>query len=117
MKAAKVRNVVWLTADVHYAASHFYDPAQAQFQDFDGFWEFVSGPLHAATFGPQKLDRTFGIQQKFSVRETIPAGSQPPSAGFQYFGHVRIDGITRTMTVTHHNIAGAKLWSIDLPAV
>jgi len=31
--------------------AHFYDPAKAQFTDFDAFWEFVSGPLNAGTFG------------------------------------------------------------------
>src|SRR5262249_36602610 len=38
MKHKRVRNVVWLTADVHYCAAHFYDPARAVFHDFDGFW-------------------------------------------------------------------------------
>ena len=26
MKAADIDNVVWLTADVHYTAAHYYDP-------------------------------------------------------------------------------------------
>ena len=29
----KIRNVVWVTADVHYAAAHRYDPERAQFKD------------------------------------------------------------------------------------
>ena len=29
----------------------------AQFQDFDPFWEFVSGPIHAGTFGPASSTR------------------------------------------------------------
>ena len=52
-----VRNVVWLTADVHYTAAHFYDPNRAAFSDFDPFWEFVSGPLHAGTFRSQRAQR------------------------------------------------------------
>ena len=52
--------LVWLTADVHYTAAHRYDPNRAQFQDFAPFWEFVSGPLNAGTFGPNELDATFG---------------------------------------------------------
>ena len=55
-----IRNVVWLTADVHYTAAHRYDPNRAQFQEFAPFWEFVSGPLNAGTFGPNPLDATFG---------------------------------------------------------
>ena len=45
IKHNAIQNVVWLTADVHYTAAHYYDPNQAQFQDFNPFWEFVSGPL------------------------------------------------------------------------
>ncbi|MCB1488390.1 MAG: alkaline phosphatase D family protein, partial [Bauldia sp.] len=59
IKTAGITNTVWLTADVHYTAAHYYDPSKAQFQDFEPFWEFVSGPLHAGTFGPNDLDMTF----------------------------------------------------------
>ena len=52
MKRAGIRNTVWLTADMHYTAAHRYDPNRAVFQDFEPFWEFVSGPLHAGTWGP-----------------------------------------------------------------
>ena len=58
LKRQRLRNVVWLTADVHYCAAHYYDPARAAFSDFDGFWEFVAGPLNAGSFGPNTLDRT-----------------------------------------------------------
>ena len=47
IKVAKIQNTVWFTADVHYTAAHYYNPDKAAFQDFDPFWEFVSGPLHA----------------------------------------------------------------------
>jgi alkaline phosphatase D len=52
--------VVWITADVHYCAAHYYDRAKAQFTDFDPFWEFVTGPLNAGGFGPGVLDNTSG---------------------------------------------------------
>ena len=52
MRARKVSNVVWLTADVHYAAAHHYTPSRARFKDFDPFWEFVAGPINAGNFGP-----------------------------------------------------------------
>jgi alkaline phosphatase D len=67
IKQKNIRNVVWLTADVHYAAAHYYDPAKAQFTDFKPFWEFVAGPLNSGTFGPNKLDNTFGPQVKFKA--------------------------------------------------
>jgi alkaline phosphatase D len=53
IKTAGITNTVWLTADVHYAAAHYCNPDKAQFQGFEPFWEFVSGPLHAGTFGPR----------------------------------------------------------------
>ena len=61
-----IRNVVWLTADMHYTAAHYYDPNRAQFQEFAPFWEFVSGPLNAGTFGPNALDDTFGPEVVFA---------------------------------------------------
>ena len=40
----------------------------------------------------------------------------PPTEGGLYFGHVRIDGRTRAMTVTHRDLAGAVLHRLELPA-
>ncbi len=31
MKRSGVKNTIWLTADVHYAASHYYNPERAVF--------------------------------------------------------------------------------------
>jgi alkaline phosphatase D len=115
IKQRKIRNVVWLTADVHYCAAHHYDPAKAQFTDFDPFWEFIAGPLNAGTFGPGELDDTFGPQVKFTG---IPKGMRPnrsPKDGFQFFGAVKIDGKTGTMTVSLHDINGRKMYGVDLP--
>ena len=49
IKHAGIRNTVWLTADMHYTAANYYDPNRAVFQDFEPFWEFISGPIHAGT--------------------------------------------------------------------
>jgi alkaline phosphatase D len=100
MKHGGIHNVVWLTAEVHYTAAHYYDPSRAAFQDFEPFWEFVSGPLHAGTFGPAALDQTFGPVEKFA-KAPLPDEPQnlPPSAGLQFFGIVEIDGDTQVMTV------------------
>lgn len=116
MKAKRLRNVIWLTADVHYAASHHYHPTRAAFTEFDPFWEFVSGPLHAGTFGPNSLDLTLGAEARWNSR---PAGSVTagPHTAEQFFGTVRINGPTKAATVTHFNRDGVQLWSIDLPAV
>ena len=114
IKSAGVTNSVWLTADVHYAAAHYYDPNKAQFQDFEPFWEFVSGPLHAGTFGPNELDNTFGPEVKFIKAPGLGKQNLPPSAGMQFFGHVKIDGGTGQMTVTLRDRADVALWSTTL---
>ncbi len=117
IKDQKIHNVVWLTADVHYAAAHYYDPAKARFTEFQSFWEFVAGPLHAGTFGPARLDDTFGPEVKF---QAIPDGmkpNRPPSEGYQFFGVVRIDGKTAALTVSLHNRKGDRLYSVELPPV
>jgi alkaline phosphatase D len=114
LKAGGVRNVVWLTADVHHAAAHRYDPSRARFADFDPFWEFVAGPMNAGTFGPAPLDATFGPEVKFCA---VPKGlkpNRPPSEGLQFFGTVRIAGPTGSMTVALHDINGKTLYSVDL---
>src|SRR5258705_43565 len=114
IKASGVVNTVWLTADVHSAAAHFYNPDKAQFQDFEPFWEFVSGPLHAGTFGPNELDNTFGPEVKFIKAPGLDKQNLPPSAGMQFFGHVKIDGATGQMIVTLRDRADVALWSTTL---
>jgi alkaline phosphatase D len=114
IKAAKVQNTVWLTADVHYTAAHYYNPDKAAFQDFEPFWEFVSGPIHAGTFGPNDLDMTFGPEVKFVKAPGADQQNLSPAAGFQFFGHVAIKADTGVMTVTLRDTADTALWSVDL---
>ena len=112
IKRAGVRNTLWLTADVHYTAAHYYDPNKAAFQDFEPFWEFVSGPIHAGSFPQNQLDNTFGPQLVYVKAPSAP--NQPPSDGLQFFGHVAIDGGTQLMTVTLKDRDDRALWSIIL---
>ena len=114
IKRRKIRNTVWLTADVHYTAAHRYDPTKAAFTDFDPFWEFVSGPLHAGAFGPNALDATFGPQQVFVAAP--PRANASPLEGYQFFGEVQIDGDSRALTVFLRDLTGASLWSTTLRA-
>ncbi|MTJ55051.1 alkaline phosphatase [Anabaena sp. UHCC 0253] len=114
IKQNDIRNVVWLTADVHYAAAHYYDPNKAQFTDFKPFWEFVAGPLNSGNFGPNQLDNTFGPEVRFQTASPEIKLNQPPSSGLQFFGMVKIDGKTEVLTVTLHNLEGQKLYSLDL---
>jgi alkaline phosphatase D len=116
LKRRHVRNVVWLTADVHYCAAHYYDPAKAAFQDFEGFWEFVSGPLNAGTFGPGTLDRTFGPQVVFFKAPPPGLANLSPYSGLQFFGEVNIDAQNANMTVDLRKIDGVPIFSRTLQA-
>lgn len=118
IKTSNVTNTVWLTADVHYTAAHYYDPNKAKFQDFNPFWEFVSGPLHAGSFGPNDMDATFGPDVRFYAG---PAPGQeqnlPPSVGLQFFGLVDIDGVSEQMTVRLMDRADKELYKATLDPV
>jgi len=105
---------IGLDRAVHYTAAHYYDPDKAQFQDFAPFWEFVSGPLNAGTFGPNKLDATFRPQLMYVKAPPEGQVNLPPSAGLQFFGEVFIEGASGQMTVTLKDLTGADLWSTTL---
>ena len=115
MKRAGIRNTVWLTADMHYTAAHRYDPNRAVFQDFEPFWEFVSGPLHAGTWAPAPLDNTFGPAVMFQKGCSAEQGENlAPCFGLQFFGRVDIDGRSEVMTVTLKDVDNRDLWSVDI---
>lgn len=116
IKHQRVKNVVWFTADVHYCAAHYYDPSVAQFQDFKPFWEFVSGPIHAGSFGPNALDNTFGPTVIFEMAPPLGQVNLPPSAGLQFFGQVDINPYNKAMTVTLKDLNGSAVFSQEVAA-
>jgi alkaline phosphatase D len=115
MKRREIRNVVWVTADVHYTAAHYYDPSKAAFADFDPFWEFVGGPVNAGTFGPGDLDGTFGPEVRFQKAPPTGQANLPPTAGYQFFGVGHIDARSRAMAVKLMDVFGTVLYSVELP--
>jgi alkaline phosphatase D len=116
IKHEHVNNIVWLTADVHYAAAHYYDPSKAQTKDFAPFWEFVAGPLNAGSFGPNTTDATFGPQVVFSKAPPAGQTNLSPFAGLQFFGEVNIDNNSQALTVDLKDINGTTVFSKTLPA-
>jgi alkaline phosphatase D len=102
LKQRGVKNVVWVTADVHYAAAHHFDPARATF-DFNPFWELVAGPIHAGTFGPEVLDPSLGGEVRFQWVPPAGTGNLPPWDGLQTYG---------TLDVSREVLV-ASLWGID----
>jgi alkaline phosphatase D len=115
IKHAGIRNTLWITADLHYTAAHYYDPNRAVFQDFAPFWEFVSGPIHAGTWTQVPMERTFGPQVVFHNASSEEQGDNlAPCFGLQFFGQVAIDGETQTLTVALKDVEDRTLWSITL---
>lgn len=116
IKRHRIRNVVWITADVHYTAANHYDPERASFTDFDPFWEFVSGPLHCSPFTarPTELDQTFGPRVHFThgKEEPLPVKIAPRPEN-QHVGHLAI-AATGELTVSLYDGGGTVLWSTTL---
>jgi alkaline phosphatase D len=112
MQRHGVRNTLWLTTDVHYTSANVYSPDRAAFQDFDPFWEFVSGPVNAGAFPAGPLDATFGPEAVFT--KAPPAPNSSPLDDFQFFGQVDIDAATKVLTVTLKDKRGAALWETAL---
>lgn len=112
----RIRNVVWLAADVHYSAAHFFDPGRASFHEFNPFWEFISGPFHTRPGRVRHLDLTFGPERRFRTPVSEDK-NPPPSAGHQYFGHARIDGKSGVLTVSFRDLANRILYSQPIEPV
>ncbi|MDT9593668.1 alkaline phosphatase D family protein [Nocardioides zeae] len=111
-KAAGVRNVVWITADVHFTAAHHFSPERADFTDFDPFWEFVAGPLAASSFRTTEVDGTFGARQVFA-RGNPGRSRRAPTPELTFVGHGSIDADGR-LRVELRDGTGAVLHSVDL---
>ncbi|MBS1123285.1 MAG: Tat (twin-arginine translocation) pathway signal sequence domain protein [Deltaproteobacteria bacterium] len=115
IKARGIKNLVWITADVHYAAAHHFDPARAQTVDFDPFWEFVAGPIHAGTFGPNPLDPTFGPEVRFQWAPPAGKTNLAPWDGYQSFG--TIDVTRDALTVILWDLDGHERYRVELPFI
>lgn len=112
IKRNRIRNVVWLTTDVHYTAAHYFDPNQAAYSDFDPFWQFTTGPLHAGAYPADVVDTTFGAQQVFVKAPSYANAS--PATEFQFFGQVSISAETQVLTVNLRDNSGAVVFSKQL---
>jgi alkaline phosphatase D len=91
VKAEGIRNIVWLSTDVHYARLLRYEPSG----DLAGlaFHEFIAGPASAGSAQPRPLSRTFSPIELFA-RGQRPDPSRP---SFFNFGLLQIaaDGLLR----------------------
>ena len=114
LKARGVRNVAWITADVHYAAAHHFDPVRARGGvDFEPFWELVAGPIHAGTFGPEELDPSLGAEVRFQWAPPPGQGNLAPWDGLQSFG--TIDVSPDALAIALWGIDGRERYRVELP--
>jgi len=79
-----LRNVVWISTDIHVARILSYDPDQDGTVDFH---ELISGPLNAITGNFDPLDQTFHPSILYEENK------------FFNFGVVKIDGRSGALTV------------------
>jgi len=106
----RVEGVVWLSADVHYAAAHHFHPERSELGEFNPFWEFVAGPINAATLGPKRIDPTFGPRVDFkSVKDSLKRGLSPLDQQ-QFYGMGELDPITKQLHITLHNLTGEIIY-------
>jgi len=82
-------------------------PTARSFRISSRFWEFISGPLHAGTWGPGDLDNTFGPQVRYQNGCSLAQGENlAPCFGLQFYGLIEVDGATEAMTVTLKDVGG-----------
>jgi alkaline phosphatase D len=102
---ANVKNVVWLSTDVHFAAGFRYHPIED-----DPNWEmyeFVSGPLNAQSFPKQTLDTSFNPERLFFFGPAYVGEPRTWAQAKQWFNYGQID-IDRTgiLSVAIKNVDG-----------
>jgi alkaline phosphatase D len=117
LQERKVKNVIWVTADVHYSAAHHFHPDRAAEKAFDPFWEFVAGPAHAGSFSMGEPDPTFGIDVRFKGVPADLKPNRPPDAGFQFFGQLDISPSDQMLTVSIINTSGTRVYEQQLAPV
>lgn len=100
LQARPLRNVVWLSTDIHVARIFSYDPNQDGVADFH---EFISGPLSAITGNLDPLDQTFHPRILYEEND------------FFNFGVVKIDGISGALTVEIRDQEGKVHYTLRLP--
>lgn len=111
-----IRNVIWLTADVHFAEVIRYRP------DLDGdgrpdleFYEIANGPLSAIGAPPPPQA---GHSQTFRPEILFAYGPRTfvVDPAFFNFGVARINGRTGEFTIELRDINGAAKFTLTIPA-
>lgn len=101
LQEKRMRNVVWLSTDIHVARFFSYDPNNDGNPDF---YEFISGPLSAITGNLDSLDQTF--------HPTIVYEEN----GFFNFGVVKVNGKNGALTAEIRDQEGKVHHALTLKA-
>jgi len=113
MRDIGLRNVVWITTDVHFATVLRYIP----FDDTPDFivHEFVAGPLQAGQFPKQELDPTLHPERLFFHGAESPEAVQTYAQAREYvnFGLIEVD-LDGQLRASLHNVDGAELYRLEL---
>jgi alkaline phosphatase D len=107
-----VRNLVWLTTDVHFAAAFRYAPPEIPGFTFH---EFISGPLHAGIFPHDRLDPTLGPERLWRLDFPDPDAPHPFADARPRFNFGTLDlDAAGALTVRIVNAAGDVLFAHTL---
>lgn len=113
MQQSKMRNVAFITTDVHFGEVFRYTP----FNDDPSFqvYEFVTGPLNAGVFPNQAYDTTLAPERLFffgpDSADAVTTWAQAKS-WFNY-GAIEIDADGR-MNASLRNVDGAPVYELTL---
>ncbi len=110
LKDKDIRNVVFITTDVHFAAAFRYRPFP-EFPDFE-FYEFVSGPMNAGLFPNLEFDETLGTERLFWFGPESGVSNYEDALRWMNFGAIAIDS-EGLLHASIRNLQG-ELYRIDL---
>jgi alkaline phosphatase D len=113
LRTAGVRNLLWLTTDVHFASVQRFQPF-AKTPDFI-FHEVVTGPLQAGLFPQRRLDPTLNPKRLFYHG---PEPAQAPESfeealNWFNFGTLEVNAVGR-LAIAVRGVDGSALYELVL---
>lgn len=112
MRSEDMRNVVWITTDVHFATVFRYTP----FAEHPSFkiHEVVTGPLNAGLFPNPIFDGTLRAEQLFFYGPDAPVTNYAQAKPWMNFGLARINA-KGELILSINNVLGEPVYTLMLP--